>query len=66
MRAKLDDTFSFAGTDMVRPAMIAEHEVVKSISIDEKIEFWRWVMQQAADRGIRVYVFTWNVFDLWS
>lgn len=61
-RAKLDDTFSFAGTDMVRPAMIAEHEVVKSISIDEKIEFWRWVMQQAADRGIRVYVFTWNVF----
>ncbi|MCA9010952.1 MAG: hypothetical protein KDB01_14470 [Planctomycetaceae bacterium] len=61
-KAKLDDTFSFAGTDMVRPAMLAEHEVVKNISIDEKIEFWRWVMQQAADRGIRIYVFTWNVF----
>jgi hypothetical protein len=61
-KAKLDDTFSFAGTDMVRPEMLANHEVVKHISIDEKIEFWRWVMQQAADRGIRVYVFTWNVF----
>ncbi len=61
-RAKLDDTFSFAGNDMVRPAMLADHEVVKRISIDEKIEFWRWVMQQAADRGIRVYFFTWNVF----
>ncbi len=61
-RAKLDDTFSFAGTDMVRPAMLADHEVVKRITIEEKIEFWRWVMQQAADRGIRVYVFTWNVF----
>jgi hypothetical protein len=61
-RAKLDDTFSFAGSDMVRPAMLADHEVVKRISIDEKIEFWRWVMQQAADRGIQVYVFTWNVF----
>ncbi len=61
-KAKLDDTFSFAGTDMVRPQMLANHEVVKRIKIEEKIEFWRWVMQQAADRGIRVYVFTWNVF----
>jgi hypothetical protein len=61
-RAQLDDTFSFAGNDMVRPAMLADHEVVKRISIDEKIEFWRRVMQQAADRGIQVYVFTWNVF----
>ena len=61
-KAKLDDTFHFHGTDMVRPGMLANHEVVKRITIDEKIEFWRWVMQQAADRGIRVYFFTWNVF----
>jgi len=61
-RAKLDDTFSFAGTDMVRPAMLADHEVVQRITIDEKIAFWRWVMQYAADRGIRIYFFTWNVF----
>lgn len=61
-RAKLDDSFHFHGTDMVRPEMLAHHEVVKRITIDEKIAFWRWVMQQAADRGIRVYVFTWNVF----
>ncbi|MBM4155255.1 MAG: carbohydrate-binding family 6 protein [Lentisphaerae bacterium] len=61
-RAKLDDTFSFAGTDMVRPAMLADHEVLKRMTIDDKIAFWRWGMQQAEDRGIRVYVFTWNVF----
>jgi hypothetical protein len=61
-RAKLDDTFSFAGTDMVRPEMLADHQVVKRMTIDEKIEFWRWVMQQANDRGIRIYFFTWNVF----
>ncbi len=61
-RAKLDDTFHFHGTDMVRPAMLADHEVVKRITIDEKIEFWRWVMQHARDRGIQVYVFTWNAF----
>lgn len=61
-RAKLDDSFSFSGEGFVRPAMLADHEVVKRITMNEKIEFWRWVMQQAADRGIRVYVFTWNVF----
>ena len=61
-RAALDDTFSFAGTDMVRPGMLADHEVVKRLTIDDKIAFWRWVMQHAADRGIQVYVFTWNVF----
>ena len=61
-RVTLDDTFSFAGTDMVRPAMLADHEVVKRLSIDEKIDFWRWVMRHAKDRGIDVYVFTWNTF----
>jgi len=61
-RVKLDDTFSFSGSDMVRPAMLADHDVVKRMTMDEKIAFWRWVMQQAADRGIQFYVFTWNVF----
>ena len=35
---------------------------VKKITIDEKIDFWRSVMQYAADRCIRVMIFTWNVF----
>lgn len=61
-RARLDDTFSFAGKDMVRPEMLANYEVVKRMTIDEKIEFWRWVMQYATDRGVQVYFFTWNVF----
>lgn len=61
-RAKLDDSFHFHGSDMVRPNMLADYEVVKRITIDEKIEFWRWVMRQAADRGVQLYVFTWNVF----
>lgn len=61
-KAKLDDSFSFSGKGFVRKEMLADHEVVKRISMDEKIEFWRWVMQQAADRGIQIYVFTWNVF----
>ena len=61
-RARLDDNFSFSGVGFVRPAMLADHEVVKRMTMDEKIAFWRWVMQQAADRGIQLYIFTWNVF----
>ena len=37
-------------------------ETVKTMTIEEKIAFWRAVMQHAADRGIAVSVFTWNIF----
>lgn len=59
---RLDDTFSLDGKDMVRPAMLAQLETVRHMTIDEKIRFWRDVMQYAKDRGIDVYVFTWNIF----
>ena len=37
-------------------------ETVKAMTIDEKIAFWRGVMEYARDRGIDVSVFTWNIF----
>jgi hypothetical protein len=37
-------------------------ETVKRMTIDEKIAFWREVMQYASDRGIEVAFFTWNIF----
>ncbi len=36
-------------------------ETVLKITIDQKIEFWRSVMQYAQDRGVAVSMFTWNV-----
>jgi len=35
--------------------------VVKKMTIDEKIAFWRRVIKHAKDRGIDVYLITWNV-----
>jgi hypothetical protein len=32
------------------------------MTIADKIRFWRDVMQYAHDRGIAVYLFTWNIF----
>jgi len=61
-RLRLDDTFSMSGRDMVRPEMLQDVEIVRRMTIDEKIAFWRHVMQYAQDRGIEVYWFTWNIF----
>lgn len=53
---------SLRGINMVRPETLANLQTLKTISIDDKIEFWRAVMQYAADRGVAVYLFTWNIF----
>ena len=65
LRAKpehFDEKFSFRGSGMFKPEMLEDAEVVKRMSIDEKIAFWREVMQMAKDRGVEVYWFTWNTF----
>ncbi len=61
-KEKLGADFDPQGNDFVRPKMLANHEVVKRITIAEKIAFWRAVMQLGKDRGIDLYWFTWNVF----
>jgi hypothetical protein len=54
--------FDLTGRDAVPPRFRANHEVIRKITIDQKIAFWREVMQMAADRGVEMYLFTWNVF----
>lgn len=54
--------FDLTGRNATPAWYLAEHEVVKTITIDQKIAFWREVMQMAAERGIDIYIFTWNVF----
>lgn len=61
-RTPFDDSYSLCGHDMVRPETLDALETVVTMTIDEKIDFWRRVMQYARDRGIEVYIFTWNIF----
>ena len=61
-RELFDGTFSLNGQGMYKPEFLKGAEVVKRMTIDEKIAFWREVMQMARDRGIDVYWFTWNTF----
>lgn len=37
-------------------------ELVMKLSMDEKTAHWQKVFQHAADRGIEIYLFSWNVF----
>jgi len=59
---KFDSTYALTARDMVRPSQLEHLEILKKMTIDEKIKFWREVMDYAHDRGIEVYLFTWNIF----
>jgi hypothetical protein len=40
----------------------AHLRIVKKLTIDEKIAFWKKVFQYADDRGIEIHFYQWNVF----
>jgi hypothetical protein len=40
----------------------AHLRIVKKMTIDEKIAFWKKVFQYAEDRGIDIHIYHWNVF----
>lgn len=61
-KIRFDEDYSTRTTDIVTPAMLAQKEVVKTLTIAQKIDFWRRVMRYAKDRNIDFNVVTWNIF----
>jgi hypothetical protein len=59
---KFAEHYSTRTDDIVTPAMLAQVDTVRKLSIDEKIEFWRRVMAYAKDRNIDFYIVTWNTY----
>ena len=57
-----DGSYNGTATDLVRPEHWENYEVIKTMTIDEKIAFWQEVMAYAHARGIQFYIFTWNVY----
>ncbi|MEJ7677379.1 MAG: Ig-like domain-containing protein [Segetibacter sp.] len=53
---------SLNGTNMSNANVLANLVTLKTITLADKIKFWRDVMQYASDRGIDCYIFTWNTF----
>jgi hypothetical protein len=60
--AKINANYSTSGSGNLNADLLKNYEVIKKISISEKINFWRKVMEYARDRGIEVYLFNWNIF----
>ncbi|MBI3948486.1 MAG: carbohydrate-binding family 6 protein [Armatimonadetes bacterium] len=59
---KFDMTFRATGINMFREEYLEGAEVIRRMTIEEKIAHWRAVLACARDRGIEVYLFTWNIY----
>jgi len=54
--------YSGNGIGFDAPEILANPEIVKKISIEEKMEFWKKVMAYGKNRNVDFYVVTWNIF----
>ncbi|HXR09081.1 MAG TPA: hypothetical protein VN765_17210 [Candidatus Acidoferrum sp.] len=59
---RIDYDFNMDSHDMAKPFHLENVKIVKKMTMDDKIKFWREVMQYAKDRGVDIYLFTWNIF----
>lgn len=57
-----EEYYSGNGIGFDSPEILNNVETLKKLTIDEKIAFWRKVMQYAKDRNVVFYVVTWNIF----
>lgn len=61
-KATFKEYYSTRAIGFDAPEIVNNYEVVKKISIDDKIKFWQDVMQYAKERNISFYIVTWNIY----
>jgi hypothetical protein len=59
---KWAEDYSLNGWGFDAPEIVNNYEVIKKISIDEKIEFWLKVMAYGRQRNVQFFIVTWNIF----
>jgi hypothetical protein len=59
---QFEEDYPTIATDLVTLEMVRRSETLRRMTIEEKIEFWRRVMQYAKDRNIEFYIITWNIY----
>ena len=55
------ETMRLSGRDALDNNILNNLQVIKRMTIEEKIAFWQHVMQYAHDRGVKFHVVTWNI-----
>ena len=56
------ENYSLNGHGFDDPEIVDEYRIIKRISMDEKIRFWREVMAYGKQRNVQFFVLTWNIF----
>jgi len=56
------ENYSLNGWGFDAPEIMKSYEVLKKMTIEDKIEFWRKVMAYGKQRNVKFYVVTWNIF----
>jgi len=59
---KWEEYYHTHATGLDAPEILSNSEMVRKLTMDEKIEFWRKVMRYAKGRNIEFAVVTWNIF----
>ena len=59
---KWKERYSLNGIGFDAPEIVNNTETLKTMTIDEKIAFWRKVMRYGKERNVDFYVVTWNIF----
>ena len=54
--------YDLEGTGFDAPEIINNVEILKKMTIDDKIDFWRKVMAYGKSRNVDFYFITWNIF----
>ncbi|SEQ78562.1 hypothetical protein SAMN05421824_2299 [Hyunsoonleella jejuensis] len=60
---KWKENYNLMAIGFDAPEILENPEIVKTISIEEKIEFWKKVMAYGKTRNIDFHFITWNIFD---
>jgi len=61
-KATFQEYYSTRAIGFDAPEIVDNYEIVKKISIEEKIKFWQDVMHYAKQRNIEFYIVTWNIY----
>lgn len=56
------ENYSLHGMGFDAPEIMKSYEVIKKMTIDEKIAFWQKVMAYGKQRNVNFYIVTWNVW----
>jgi len=59
---KWDEFYPLQGKGFCSPEILKNTEVLKKMTIEDKIAFWQKVMSYGKKRNVDFYVITWNIF----